>query len=187
MVVTSFVSGKGTRELRTTERWIRATRDSLDRYVVRATARKGTSHTGPGKANIEPYLNCTIGKVKPVAISEQGDEVLVEVLLAAPLNEGESGFFATRARYELAGQFSDYTEAVITGQGAREILLRVQFAADSVPSKCWGYVGGSIAEMAEEPPAGAPRVLTISSSNYVEFAGRNLPPGTRARLAWKWQ
>jgi hypothetical protein len=186
LVVTSFVSGKGTREIRTAERWIRATRDGVDRYVVRAAAQPGITHAGSGRVNVEPYLNCTIGKVKPVKISEEGDALLVDVLLAVPLDEGEYGFFATRARYEHPARFTSYTETAITGQGAREVLLRVQFSSDSIPRKCWGHVGVSEIDMQDEPPAGSRRILTVSSSRYVELSARSMPPGARIGIAWRW-
>ncbi|MCR6482711.1 hypothetical protein M8542_07770 [Amycolatopsis sp. OK19-0408] len=186
LVVTSFVSGRGTRETRTTERWIRATRDGVDRFVVRAAAQPGISHSGSGRVTVEPYLNCTIGKVKPVRISEEGDAQLVDVLLAAPLDEGEYGFFATRTRYEHPARFTSYTEIAITGQGAREVLVRVQFSSDSVPRKCWGHVGVSDIDMQNEPPPGSRRILTVSSSKYVERNARGLPPGARVGIAWTW-
>lgn len=186
MVVTSFVSGQGTRETRTTERWIRATGDGVDRYVVRAAALRGATHVGSGKVHVQPYLNCTIGKVKPLAVAEEGDVLLIDVLLAAPLDEGGHGFFATRTRYEHPAQFTSYSETIITGQGAREVVIRVQFSADSVPGGCWGYVGGSEAEMYDEPPPGSRRALTVSSSNYVESTARNLPAGARTAVVWRW-
>ncbi|EOD68574.1 helix-turn-helix domain-containing protein [Amycolatopsis vancoresmycina] len=186
LVVTSFVSGKGTREVRTVERWIRATSDGVDRFRVRAAALQGISHAGSGRVNVEPYLNCTIGKVKPVKISEEGDAWLVDVLLAVPLDEGEYGFFATRSRYAHPARFTSYTETTITCQGAREVLIRVQFSSDSVPPKCWSYVGSSEIDMQEEPPAGSRRILPVSSSRYVDLPARSLPPGARVGVAWKW-
>ncbi|WIX89561.1 hypothetical protein [Amycolatopsis sp. DG1A-15b] len=186
LVVTSFVSGKGTRETRTTERWIRATGDGVDRYVVRAAARRGETHLGSGKVHVQPYLNCTIGKVKLVTASEEGDVLLIDVLLATPLDEGEYGFIATRSRYEHPAQYTSFSETTISGQGAREVLIRVQFSADSVPSRCWGYVGGSESEMYEEPPVGSPWALTVSSSNYAELPARNLLPGARIAIVWRW-
>ncbi|MEV4142665.1 hypothetical protein AB0J40_03300 [Amycolatopsis sp. NPDC049691] len=186
LVVTSFVSGRGTRETRTVERWIRATSDEVDRYVVRAAARRGVSHSGRGKVNVEPYLNCTIGKVRPVSVSEGGDVLLVDVMLAAPLNEGEYGFFATRSRYVHPARYTGFSESVITGQGAREVLVRAQFSRDSIPRTCWKLVGPPDAVIYDEPPPGSRRMLTVSSSRYVEFIARSLSPGERVGIAWKW-
>ncbi|WP_410669334.1 hypothetical protein [Amycolatopsis sp. cmx-4-68] len=100
IVVTSFVSRKGAREIRFVERWFTATRDAVDRYVVHAAALRGRIHQGGGKVSVEPYLNCTIGKVRPFSVSEGGDVLLVEVLLASPISKGERGFFATRTCFQ---------------------------------------------------------------------------------------
>ncbi|GLY42022.1 hypothetical protein Amsp01_080450 [Amycolatopsis sp. NBRC 101858] len=186
LVVTSFVSARGTRETRTVERWIRATGDGVDRYVVRAAARKGVTHSGGGKVNVEPYLNCTIGKIRPVSVSDEGDALLVDVMLAAPLDEGEYGFFATRGRYVHPAQYTSFSESVITGQGAREVLVRAQFSGDSVPRKCWKIVGASDDAMYDEPPPGSRRMLTVSSSRYVELRAQALTPGSRIGIAWTW-
>jgi hypothetical protein len=186
MVVTSLVSARGTQETRTVERWIRATSDGVDRYVLTASVRRGVSHAGSGKVSVEPYLNCTIGKIKSLKTDEDVDAVIADVILATSLNRGDSGFFATRARYEHPARYVSYSETTITGQGAGEVLLRVQFSSDSVPSKCWSYVGGGGVKMFDEPDAESDRILSVSSSGYVELSTRNLPPGARIGILWNW-
>ncbi|MFF1608811.1 helix-turn-helix domain-containing protein [Amycolatopsis sp. NPDC058278] len=188
MVVTSFIGNRGARELRTIERWVRATRDSVDHYIVRASTSAGLANEhGGGAVNVEPYLNCSIGKVKQVKLPEEGAALLVEVLLASPLNNGEVGFFATRNNYDHAPGFTDYSQVTITSQGARELIFRVQFAADSVPKKCWGYIGGSDVDMFDEPRPGSRQILHISSAGYVELEAQNLPPGARMGIIWNWE
>lgn len=154
LVVTSFVSGKGTRETRTTERWIRATGDGVDRYVVRAAARRGETHLGSGKVHVQPYLNCTIGKVKLVTASEEGDVPLIDVLLATPLDEGEYGFIATRSRYEHPAQYTSFSETTISGQGAREVLIRVQSPLTAFPVGAGGTWAGPSRRCTRSRPSG---------------------------------
>lgn len=184
IVTTSFIRAKGSIEERITERTITATDNSVDRYVARASAPKGE---GPRVA-IEALLNCTVGEVRDLddpsglLSAQQTDLMLPEML-----NVGDQCFFATRTRFSHSMWGSTFSRIEITGQGAGEVVMRVQFSEDSVPAVCWSFAGSAVVDSFVRPDDGSPDILPISRCGYVETTFHGIPAGARVAIVWRWK
>jgi transcriptional regulator with XRE-family HTH domain len=180
LVSTTILCGRTPTE-RITERWVRATRDGVDSFVVRAHS---DEHS---EVLIEPHLNCRQVETRTVRRIDGQAVVLGTFAFARPLELGESYFFSTRVLYKNAKTESFYSSVQVTTEGIAELVMRVQFDPADIPRTCWFNDHGVDVDALVEPDPGSPKLVEVSSLGFVEVRSEFCRPGDRFSLAWTWK
>ena len=124
---------------------------------------------------IADTINCEIGE-RTTSKADSGQWLLTaELLLPAPLDIGESCFFANTVLLSEFGaplKEEDPTEYVgftVTGQRADRVELRLQFEPNDLPSKCWIFPGGPELDKWKEPAADSGRIISPSRLGFIDY------------------
>jgi hypothetical protein len=179
LVATHYMKGKNTVDS-TTERWITATVDGIDRYRVRTWAAAGTD------IKILPLLNCTAGSTESVDMGGGLEGRITEMLLPEKLMAGQMAFFASRVLYSKGTEW-DFAEVQVTSLEIRELVLRIQFDTTiPLPKACWSYADRPDVDSHIRPPQDSDRYLLITSCGYVDHTFLGCRSGAKYGIHWIW-
>jgi hypothetical protein len=187
--VTYFIDQRGVCTETTTQRWITADlteakgTSTIDHYVVRAKYSDLVDGQEQAKTEILPMLNCRAG-----ATTIQPDGWLAtQIYFPAALAHGDSVFFATRVRHATSRPVQPAAFIQVTSLGILDLIMRVQFHPNTVPSLCWVYGGTSVSESTQAPQGlDQDRVRHPNRLGYVEYSDTNCPPGWFYTIGWEW-
>jgi hypothetical protein len=187
--VTYFVDKRRVCTETITQRWLKADLSHavgltvIDHYKVRAKYQDAQDDQEPPSTEILPMLNCRAGEpdVQP------DGWLMTPMYFPEPLEQDGTVFFASRVRHETNVPVFPAAFIQVTSLGIIELIMRVQFAAGTLPISCWVYGGPNATDAELEPTQGENvRARAPNQLGYVEYHTQNCPPGWYYTIGWKW-
>ncbi|MDI6105599.1 hypothetical protein QLQ12_44170 [Actinoplanes sp. NEAU-A12] len=151
---------------------VRASRDGVDRYVVRHFG--DTDGSSPA-AELVALENCRVGRV----LRHQRAPVLVaELLFGQALHVGDTWVFETLTRDRSPG--TSTAHAYGFRHAVAQYLLEVRFHPSALPASCYSFVQAGLA--AERRRTGE---LALSSHHAVHLVAADMTGGLLG-IGWRW-
>ncbi|MEV6598439.1 hypothetical protein AB0M36_16415 [Actinoplanes sp. NPDC051346] len=151
---------------------VRASRDGVDRYVVRYFG--DTDGSSPA-VELVPLENCRVGRV----LRHPRAPVLVaELLFGQTLHVGDTWIFETLIRNRSQGISTVHAYGFRHAVG--QYLLEVRFHPSALPVSCYSFVQDGLA--AERRRTGE---LTLSSHHAVHLVAADMTGGLLG-IGWQW-